>query len=68
MHFDHVRDKAESLSFMRTHNRTVAAILSEVAKCEVVCILCHRHRTYTRGKYPIMSTEQEGMVTKWYHR
>ncbi len=68
MQFDHLRDKVETLSFMGANNRTVEQIQAEAAKCEVVCVLCHRHRTYSRGKYPLMTDPQKMMIAAWGSR
>ena len=68
MQFDHIHGKTEGLSFMGSNNRTVEAIRTEAAKCEVVCVLCHRHRTHMRGKTPLMNPEQEAMVARWRHK
>ncbi len=54
------------LSLMGSNNRTLEAIQAEVEKCEVVCILCHRHRTHMRGKNPLMTPEQEKVVEQWW--
>jgi len=46
MHFDH-RDpstKRYNISRLVSANR-IAAILAEVAKCDLVCVLCHAYRT-----------------------
>jgi hypothetical protein len=47
MDFDHVRGvKHRSVSLMRLN--AFAAILAEIAKCDLVCANCHRIRTYDR--------------------
>lgn len=65
MHFDHLRDKVESLSRMGANNRTERTIREEAAKCEVVCVLCHRDRTVRRGKYAVVKPEHEELVRQW---
>jgi hypothetical protein len=48
MDFDHVvREKKDNISNMHK-NRTIKAILEEIAKCELVCANCHRIRTHQR--------------------
>ena len=46
MDFDHLRDKEFSLGGAVRLGYSEERILREVAKCEVVCCLCHRYRTY----------------------
>ena len=47
MDFDHVRgDKFMDLSDMK--GRTLELIMTEAAKCDVVCANCHRIRTHDR--------------------
>jgi hypothetical protein len=47
MDFDHVRgSKAGNVSEM-IGSATVMALLTEIAKCDVVCANCHRLRTYS---------------------
>jgi hypothetical protein len=49
MDFDHLPEfvKVRNLSAVNNFS-TVAEWMKEVAKCEVVCANCHRHRTYMR--------------------
>lgn len=50
MDFDHVRGKKrKDISEMRGAY-TIAAILAEINKCEVVCAVCHRLRTLCRPR------------------
>lgn len=43
--FDHVRgEKRETVSVMVTACFSWEAIASEIAKCEVRCVRCHRHK------------------------
>lgn len=45
MEFDHRRDeKRKSIAQMKTN--TVAKLLTEMAKCDIVCSNCHAERTY----------------------
>ena len=49
MDFDHVRGEKEfALSDARVSRHSRAAVLAEIAKCEVVCATCHRIRTVRR--------------------
>lgn len=44
--FDHVRgEKRETISVMVTACFSWEAIASEIAKCEVRCVRCHRRKT-----------------------
>lgn len=66
MHFDHVRGgKVDNLARMVSNNRKVGELLAEIHKCEVVCVLCHRNRTYMRGKHPIVSTRHRELLQSW---
>lgn len=48
MEFDHVRStKKFSLSKAARGGFSVAAIVDEIAKCEIRCVLCHRLRHLT---------------------
>lgn len=49
MEFDHVSDKSGPVSGMLTGRFSREIILSEIQKCEAVCVLCHRLRTRERG-------------------
>lgn len=47
MQYDHRGDKIDDVSrFLRQHKR--AAMLAEIAKCDVVCANCHATRTWKR--------------------
>jgi hypothetical protein len=50
MDFDHVRGtKVRSISQMiNGHKYSIARLLAEIAKCDVVCSNCHRERTFSR--------------------
>ncbi len=50
LEFDHLGDKEFSIGGA-FRDRSLQAILDEMAKCEVVCANCHRRRTATRGGY-----------------
>src|SRR6266568_1551595 len=57
--FDH-RDpttKHRSISFLAKHNCAITTIMKEIEKCDLVCVNCHRKRTYNQQstqskKYP----------------
>lgn len=49
MQFDHVNgDKEFNLAHAHKKGWSDARVLSEIAKCEVVCANCHAERTYKR--------------------
>lgn len=48
--FDHLGDKTGAVSSLsRDHLWSWEKLLSEIAKCEVVCANCHRRRTARRA-------------------
>lgn len=47
MDFDHVRG-AKSFNLGVGANKSVAKLLAEIAKCDIVCANCHRLRTHAR--------------------
>jgi len=51
MDFDHLDDKTGDISRMM-YSAGTDALLSEIAKCEVVCANCHRVRTQRRSRGP----------------
>lgn len=65
MDFDHVRGKkVKSLSNLAISG-TEAQVLAEIAKCDLVCANCHRHRTHLRrvprdGPQPALNTGVAG--------
>lgn len=50
LEFDHLGGKEFSIA-RGLRDRTMAALVAEMAKCEVVCANCHRRRTAARGGY-----------------
>lgn len=48
--FDHIRDKKFLIGSELT-NKSWAAIVAEIAKCEVRCANCHRRATARRGRF-----------------
>lgn len=51
MDFDHInpKNKKNNIGTMMTQNVSIETILEEINKCEVVCALCHRYRTFGNG-------------------
>ena len=50
LEFDHLGGKAFSIA-RGFRDRSLQALLAEMAKCEVVCANCHRRRTAARGGF-----------------
>ena len=50
LEFDHLGDKLFSIG-AGFRDRSLQAVLDEMAKCEVVCANCHRRRTAARGGF-----------------
>ena len=49
MEFDHVPERGKKRSApLALASGSVTAFLAEVAKCDMVCANCHRHRTAAR--------------------
>lgn len=53
LEFDHLSNKKYNVAGMKSHS--LAALVEEIAKCEVVCRNCHMRRTAERGKWGILS-------------
>lgn len=51
LEFDHVREKSEDIAVLWRLGRSLEELQREVARCEVVCVNCHRRRTATRGRW-----------------
>jgi hypothetical protein len=51
LEFDHLGDKAEEIAALWRRGRSLDELRDEVAKCEVVCVNCHRHRTASRERW-----------------
>jgi hypothetical protein len=77
MHFDHLPQfpKAFSLSDFRILRPQPGRrkVLEEIAKCEVVCVMCHRKRTAARktATPPVAAggaVEQEGLAANLKER
>lgn len=50
MDFDHVRGEKE-FQLSSSSSRSYQKIIAEIAKCDVVCAVCHRIRTHERKQY-----------------
>jgi hypothetical protein len=48
MDFDHLSDKIMAVSKMVHETFSLEKIKEEITKCELVCVLCHKNRTYQR--------------------
>jgi hypothetical protein len=58
MDFDHVvGGKVSGVGSMRCHS--MARLIAEIAKCEVVCANCHRERTFGRKQRERVMQEVE---------
>lgn len=52
MDFDHIMgEKKNCVSKLVAANYSTDAVLAEIAKCQVVCALCHRRKTFAEGGY-----------------
>lgn len=47
--FDHLRDKEAGVSYLANSPSSIQRLKDEIAKCEVVCVRCHRLRTAKRA-------------------
>lgn len=51
--FDHVRGpKINDISTMVAKGRSIFHIEQEIAKCDLICANCHRHRSFIRTTSP----------------
>ena len=50
MQFDHLSGKVASVSRILANGATLARLVEEIKKCELVCANCHANRTYFRIK------------------
>jgi hypothetical protein len=48
MQFDHLDGSTKAFNLSQSHGKPRAAVLEEIAKCEIVCANCHAARTYER--------------------
>jgi uncharacterized protein CbrC (UPF0167 family) len=50
LEFDHVRGvKINAISWLLSNGDPIETILTEIEKCETVCVNCHRIRSYERS-------------------
>lgn len=52
MDFDHLSDKKFNISEVM-HRKGLSTLLEEIAKCDVICAICHRTRTHLRAQAAI---------------
>lgn len=50
LEFDHVRDKLSAVSLLVVEGAALERVKAETAKCDVVCVNCHRRRTASRAR------------------
>ena len=55
LEFDHLANKTDTINRLVNSGRSKHKVLEEVAKCEVVCANCHKHREYLRGRVEYQS-------------
>ena len=48
MDFDHLNEKKFMLSLARKGRWSKEMVLAEISKCDLICAVCHRIRTYNR--------------------
>jgi hypothetical protein len=55
MDFDHLDPTTKSFEIARANSKctSVERLLEEIAKCELVCALCHRYRTNGMRRRPV---------------
>jgi Homeodomain-like domain len=51
LEFDHMREKLKGISILVASGAPLEALREEIAKCEVMCVNCHRWRTARRGNW-----------------
>lgn len=51
LEFDHVRGKGGDVTTLMACGASVDQLDAEIARCEVVCVNCHRRRTATRADW-----------------
>jgi hypothetical protein len=47
--FDHRPEETKSFNVASSHDLGIRAVSVEIAKCDVVCLICHRRRTAKRA-------------------
>lgn len=71
LEFDHLRDKMATICQLVQRPASLSLIKTEIDKCEVVCVKCHRLRTasranwyrYQRMTWPDARVEMEQVAT-----
>ncbi len=58
MEFDHLDPTLKKFTISTAAGRGLkeASVLAEIEKCEVVCVLCHRYRTFGSKRFPVISS------------
>lgn len=51
LEFDHRGEKLFSIGASNNKSKSLAAVVAEVAKCDVRCANCHRRKTYKEAGY-----------------
>lgn len=68
MDFDHRNEttKVGSVAEMVANGKGQAAILEEISKCDLVCCMCHRIRTWNRlhGDDQIQGSDVRGRAAR----
>jgi len=62
MDFDHLDNKIMNLSNPKVRRWGKNRILTEVAKCHLVCANCHRIRTHIRGQHVTSEASNEMLI------
>lgn len=51
--FDHIGNKSFELNLAKQRRMGKSIVIEEISKCELVCVNCHRLRTYNRGRFGV---------------
>lgn len=62
MQFDHRDPSTKNYEVTRIIARARSVILAEVAKCDIVCVNCHRKRTYQRRMAEANGSSRAGVA------
>jgi uncharacterized membrane protein YidH (DUF202 family) len=57
LEFDHVAGKHKEVSALVSAGVPLARLEAELARCDVVCVNCHRRRTAARAGWSLLRTE-----------
>ncbi len=64
LEFDHLAEKQAGVYSMMVEGASVKTLQAEIARCEVVCVNCHRRRTVERsGSWRLAPAELHTSVT-----